>query len=57
VHAPTEDKSDETKDNFYKESERLLDQFLKYHTEILLGNINAKVGGKDILKSTIGNKS
>jgi hypothetical protein len=57
VHAPTEDKSDETKDNFYEESERLLDQFLKYHTEIQLGNINAKVGGEDILKSTIGNKS
>jgi len=29
VHAPTEDKSDDTKDNLYEELKRVLDQFPK----------------------------
>jgi hypothetical protein len=33
VHAPSEEKSDESKDSFYK-----------YHMKILLGDFNAKVG-------------
>jgi hypothetical protein len=47
VHFPTEDKSDDTKDNFYEEPERVLDQFLKYHMKILLGDFNANVRRKD----------
>jgi hypothetical protein len=43
VHASTEDKSDDTKDSFYEELERVLDQFPKYCKEILLGDIIAKV--------------
>jgi hypothetical protein len=30
VHAPTEDKIDDVKDNFYKELERVFDKFSKY---------------------------
>jgi hypothetical protein len=30
--------------NFYKELEQVLDQFLRYHMNILLGDFNAKVG-------------
>jgi hypothetical protein len=37
VHAPTKDKSDDTKDSFYTELDGALDQFPKYHLEILLG--------------------
>jgi hypothetical protein len=31
VHAPTEDKDDDTKDSFYEEIEQVLDQFPRYH--------------------------
>ena len=56
VHAPSEKKSDSSKDRFYEELEQVFDHFPKYHTKILLGNFNAKVG-RDIFKPTIGNES
>jgi hypothetical protein len=31
VHAPTEDKTDDVKDSFYEELERVFDKFPKYH--------------------------
>jgi exonuclease III len=49
VHSPTADKTDDMKDNYYKELERVFDKFLKYHMQILLGDFNAKVGREDIL--------
>jgi exonuclease III len=57
VHAQTEDKTDEVKDSFYEELERVFDTFPKYHMKILLGDFNAKVGREDILKPTIWNES
>jgi hypothetical protein len=57
VHAPTEDKTDDAKDSFYEELERIFDKFPKYHMNILLGDLNAKVGREDIVKPTIGNES
>jgi hypothetical protein len=57
VHAPTEDKTDDVKNSFYKELERVFDKFPKYHMKILLGNFNAKVGKEDIFKPTIGNEN
>jgi hypothetical protein len=57
VHAPTEDKTDEAKDIFYEESDRVFDKFPKYHTKILLGDFNAKVGREDIFKPMIWNDS
>jgi hypothetical protein len=57
VHAPTEDKTDDVKDSFYEELERVFDIFPKYHTKILFGDLNAKIGREDIFKSTIGNES
>ena len=44
VHAPSEEKSEESKDSFYEELEQVFDHFPKYHTKILLGDFNAKVG-------------
>jgi hypothetical protein len=35
----------------------VFDKFLKYHTKILLGDLNAKVDREDIFKMTIGNES
>jgi hypothetical protein len=57
VHAPTENKTDDVKDSFYVEVERVLDKFPNYHMNILLGDFNAKVGREDIFKPTIGNES
>jgi hypothetical protein len=57
VHAPTEDKCDDTEDSFYEELEGVFDQFPKYHMIILLGDFKAKVGRRDIFKPTTGNES
>jgi endonuclease/exonuclease/phosphatase family metal-dependent hydrolase len=57
VHAPSGDKSDDSKDSFYEELEQVFDQFPRYHMKILLGDCNAKVGKDNIFKPTIGNKS
>jgi len=57
VHAPSEEKSDESKDSFYEELEQVFDHFPKYHKKILLGDFNAKVGREDIFKPIIGQKS
>jgi hypothetical protein len=52
-----EDKTDDTKDSSYKEPERVLDQFPKYHIKILLGDFNANAGREDILKPRTWNES
>jgi hypothetical protein len=57
AHAPTEEKNDDSKDSFYEKLEQVFDNFPKYHTKILLGDFNAKLGREDIFKPTIGNES
>jgi hypothetical protein len=57
VHDSTEYKTDDVKDSFYEELERVFDNFPKYHTKILLGDFSAKVGREDIFKLSIGNES
>jgi hypothetical protein len=37
VHAPTEDKTDDVKDSFYEELERVFDKFPKYHMKLCQG--------------------
>jgi len=44
VHAPSEEKCEESKDRFYEELEQVFDHCPKYHMKILLGDFNAKVG-------------
>jgi len=53
VHAPCEEKSDDSKDSFYEELELVFDHCPMYHMKILLGDFNAKVGRKNIFKLTI----
>jgi hypothetical protein len=49
VHAPSEDKSDDSKENFYEEAEQVFFyHFPKYHMKIMLGDFNARVGRRDI---------
>jgi len=57
VHAPSEEKSDESKDSFYEELEQVFNHFLKYHMKVLLGDFNVKVGRENIFKPTIRQES
>ena len=54
VHSPTEDKNDKVKHKFYNELESMFDKLARYHTKIILGDFNAKIGCNDIFRSTIG---
>jgi hypothetical protein len=54
VHAPTEDNTDDVKDSFYEELERVIAKFLKYHMKILLGDFSAKVWREYIFKPKLG---
>jgi endonuclease/exonuclease/phosphatase family metal-dependent hydrolase len=51
VHAPSEEKSDESKDSFYEELEQVFVHFPKYHMIILLGDLNANVGEREYLQT------
>jgi hypothetical protein len=57
VHAPTQDKTDYTKDSFYEEVERVFDKFPKYHIKILLGEFNSKVDSEYIFKPIFEHES
>jgi hypothetical protein len=57
VHAPSEEKTYDSKDSFYEDLERVFNHFPKYHTKILLGYFNAKVEREKIFKPTNGNES
>jgi len=57
VRAPSEEKSDDSKDSFYDELEQVSYHFPKYHMKILLEDFNVKVGRENIFKPTIGNES
>jgi hypothetical protein len=41
------------KDSFCEKLEQIINQFLKYPMNVLLGNFNAKLGRGDILKPTV----
>jgi hypothetical protein len=57
VHAPIENKTDDVKDSFYEELERVFHTFPQYHMKFLLGDFNSKVGRGGIFKPTVGNES
>ena len=57
AHAPSEEKSDDSRGSFYEKLEQVFDHLPKYHMNILLGDFNAKVGRETIFKPTIGNES
>jgi exonuclease III len=57
VHAPSEEKNDDSILSIYKELEQLFNHLHKYHITLLLGDINAKFGREDIFKPTIGNET
>jgi len=57
VLAPSEEKSDDSKDSFYEVLEQVSDHFRMYHRIILLEDLNEKVRRENIFKPTIGNES
>jgi hypothetical protein len=57
VHAPSEEKSDDSKDSFYYKLGQVSNHFPKYNLKIVLGNFNVKLRRKNIFKPTIGNES
>jgi hypothetical protein len=57
AHAPSEEKSDKSRDSFYEELGQVFYHFPKYHMKNILGAINAKLGREDIFKPTIRNDS
>ena len=54
MHAPSEEKSDESKDSFYEDLEQVFDHIPKYHMKILLGDFNAKVGERIFSNRQLG---
>jgi hypothetical protein len=57
VHAPSEEKSDDSKDSFYEDLKQVFHNFPKYHTKIMLRDFNSKVGREDNFRRTIENES
>jgi exonuclease III len=45
VYAPTEDKMDEIKEQFYEDLQKVVDNTPKSHTIIILGDLKRKTGG------------
>jgi exonuclease III len=57
IHAPTEEKEIETKGEFYEKLEEVYDRIPKYDTIIIMGDVNAKVGTKDVDTKVTGKYS
>jgi hypothetical protein len=55
--APTDNKTDDVKDNLYEELEHVFNKFPKYHMKILLRDFSTKIVREDIFKPTIWNES
>jgi len=54
IYAPTEDKADTEKENFYEELQQIIYQTPKSDTTLVLGDANAKIGKEDIYNEVSG---
>ncbi|KAL4084248.1 hypothetical protein QTP88_028073 [Uroleucon formosanum] len=54
VHAPTEDNPQEEKETFYDDLESTINTLPNNNIQILLGDLNAKIGKETAFKPTIG---
>ena len=57
VHAPSKEKSDESKDSFYGIRAGFFYHLPKYHMKILLGDFNAKGGERIFSDRQLGRKA
>ncbi|KAE9521335.1 hypothetical protein AGLY_018266 [Aphis glycines] len=53
-YAPTEDKNEDLKDNFYEDLEALYDSLPVHCVKMVVGDFNAKVGKENRFRPTIG---
>ncbi|XP_049315675.1 uncharacterized protein LOC125779126 [Bactrocera dorsalis] len=54
AHAPTEEKDDVTKDDFYERLELAYESCPRHDVKIVLGDFNARVGKEGIFGNTVG---
>ena len=54
VYAPTEDNTEETKEQFYDNLQYLVDKIPKIDTIIILGDVNAELGKERLYKEVTG---
>ena len=54
VHAPSEEKSDSSKDSFYEELEQVFDHFPKYDMKILFGDLTQNWGERIFSNRQLG---
>ena len=47
VHAPTEEKDDDEKDNFYEDLDQIYEECPKRDVKIIIGDLNAKIGQEE----------
>jgi len=57
AHAPTNEKTEEIKEEFYSLLQHNTNQLARSDIKIILGDFNAKVGKESIYKPTTGNES
>ena len=57
TYAPTNDKSDDVKDEFYEKLERTYGECPKHDVKVVIGDANAQVGREDFFRPVIGRHS
>lgn len=57
IHAPTEEKDDEEKDEYYEVLEQVYESLPRQDIKIIIGDANAKVGKEEIYKEVTGGES
>jgi exonuclease III len=57
VHASTEEKEDDEKDNFYEELDQTYEEYPKRDIKIILGDFNAKTVQEEVHRPIIGKYS
>lgn len=57
AHAPTEEKDEETKDEFYEILEEMVQKIPKTDLKLVIGDMNAKVGREEIYREVTGGES
>jgi hypothetical protein len=54
IYAPTEDKEEDIKEQFYEELQRTQGKVPKHYVTIILGDMNAKLGKEKVLSQVVG---
>lgn len=57
LHAPTEEKEEKEKNDYYEIMENVYDSIPRYDIKIILGDCNAKIGKEEMYIPTIGKHS